>query len=135
MAEIMKNRATGEPDTSKCDAILVTSIVDSLKEGICSSWHGTEVHKIKSMSWSETFVFDLSSPLHTFQFATFLVRLRTRSEDVQKLFMEKRTELIVKAKKGELEQWTKQMQLEDREVETVQINEPTTFASGLLAAS
>jgi hypothetical protein len=60
-----------------------------------------------------TRTFDLSSPLQAFHFATFLVRLKTRSEAVRQLFTKKQTELIAKAKKGEFERWTKQMQLED----------------------
>ena len=57
--------------------------------------------------------FDLSSPLQAFHFATFLVRLRARSKDVQELFREQQASLMTKVKKGELKKWTKKAQFKE----------------------
>jgi hypothetical protein len=57
--------------------------------------------------------FDLSSPLQAFHFATFLVRLRAHSKDVQALFRKQQAGLIAKVKNKELERWTKEAQIQE----------------------
>lgn len=56
--------------------------------------------------------FDLSSPIQTFQFASFLIRLREHTETLKELFNDKAAEIWKKAENGELPKWTKEAQTE-----------------------
>ena len=72
--------------------------------------------------------FDLSSPLQAFHFATFLIRLRAHSKDVQDLFRKQQAGLITKVKNKGLDKWTKEAQIEElgKVVQTVTDEQGTT---------
>jgi hypothetical protein len=60
--------------------------------------------------------FDLSSPIQAFQFATFLLRVRKQSEELEILFGEKKTEFVKKASGNELTEWTKEAQSDSQKM-------------------
>jgi hypothetical protein len=60
--------------------------------------------------------FDLSSPIQAFQFATFLLRVRKQSEELENLFGEKKTEFVNKASSNELAKWTKEAQNDSQKI-------------------
>jgi hypothetical protein len=54
--------------------------------------------------------YDLSSPIQAFQFATFLLRLREQSKELETLFGNKKAEFVARAGKNELTEWTRRAQ-------------------------
>ncbi|THH14417.1 hypothetical protein EW146_g5906 [Bondarzewia mesenterica] len=88
----------------------VFGLVTDGAEGVVTlAWYSETQDKIYVMERNVCKLL-LSSPLHAFQFATFLVRLRNYNQDLRALFEDKKELFMEKARKGELRSWSKAAQ-------------------------
>ncbi|THH03999.1 hypothetical protein EW146_g10296, partial [Bondarzewia mesenterica] len=84
-------------------------ITDGADGVVTLAWYSEKQDKIYVME-RNVCKFILTSPLHAFQFATFLVRLRQYNQDLRALFKVKQKLFVEKARKGELRSWSKAAQ-------------------------
>ncbi|THH13655.1 hypothetical protein EW146_g6587 [Bondarzewia mesenterica] len=84
-------------------------ITDGADGVVTVAWYSEKQDKIYVME-RNVCKFILTSPLHAFQFATFLVRLRQYNQDLRALFKVKQKLFVEKARKGELRSWSKAAQ-------------------------